>query len=619
MDKSVLTQEQIDELLSGGSKNIKQSGKNDGVSSEIQNRIFASSKQNYYDFKRPDIITGFQRQEFMELFSEILRPFVRDFSSEIERKIKLDVTCVDTVTNREFIDCMEGPSFMQHYSTDSGDIIFECDRNMGFKILNQKPEEIISRTQMLSFKNFFSDKFTEKFLEDVGTKMQRKVSLLKSRCIADSKDYTTLGLKRDEQSLLFTIEVSEGEENGIINFLLSKNFFDSIKAAGVFKNSGLTPAMEKTNFRIELNRSKMPDEKIETGKKIVLCHNVLEELNFVMDDKIYAKCELMVIKDYFAVKITKTFKEPVDIPSEDYLTVSLGETYVGEREFNNLLEGDLFILDTFAGNPSDIICSGHILGKGELSVDGNYIAVEYLPEKNIKIENSFENIFDFVNSYDPKLVCEVLERLGTHFAAVVMACADETNAADLIQMFLKEKQIELLEMINEGILLYDSIVRNYADLLKRKLDGELISKNNFKGGRERVIEILKVVGETKLKDLLSELKRTDKKLHDEFRSRLFFFEEITILDDRSIQKIMRELDTYELAKALKKTSKKVADKFFRNISKSCMNELKEDMDYMGPVRLGDVEEAQCKIVNVILQKEASGEIVIPRTKMDVLL
>ena len=101
-------------------------------------------------------------------------------------------------------------------------------------------------------------------------------------------------------------------------------------------------------------------------------------------------------------------------------------------------------------------------------------------------------------------------------------------------------------------------------------------------------------------------------LAEEIKKRMFVFEDIVMLDDRSIQKVMREVDSQELAKALKSVDTEVQDKIFRNMSKRAAGMLKEDMEFMGPIRLKDVEEAQQKIVSIIRHLEDTGEIVIAR-------
>jgi flagellar motor switch protein FliG len=100
---------------------------------------------------------------------------------------------------------------------------------------------------------------------------------------------------------------------------------------------------------------------------------------------------------------------------------------------------------------------------------------------------------------------------------------------------------------------------------------------------------------------------------------MFVFEDIITLDDRSIQKVLRHVDTNDLAKALKAVDPEVQDKVFRNMSKRAAQMLKEDMEYMGPIRLKDVEEAQQKIVNTIRKLEEQGEIVLARNAEDEII
>lgn len=112
------------------------------------------------------------------------------------------------------------------------------------------------------------------------------------------------------------------------------------------------------------------------------------------------------------------------------------------------------------------------------------------------------------------------------------------------------------------------------------------------------------------------MEEDDPELAEEIKKRMFVFEDIVLLDDRAIQKVLREVDSNDLAKALKSVDSDAQDKVYRNMSKRAAALLKEDMDYMGPVRLKDVEEAQQKIVNIIRKLEDQGDIVIARAGED---
>ena len=111
---------------------------------------------------------------------------------------------------------------------------------------------------------------------------------------------------------------------------------------------------------------------------------------------------------------------------------------------------------------------------------------------------------------------------------------------------------------------------------------------------------------------MESLEIEDPELADEIRKKMFVFEYILSLDDRSIQRVLREVDNNELAVALKGSNEEVQNLIFSNLSKRLATMIREDMDFMGPVRMKDVEEAQQKIVNIIRKLEDSAEIIISR-------
>ena len=134
-----------------------------------------------------------------------------------------------------------------------------------------------------------------------------------------------------------------------------------------------------------------------------------------------------------------------------------------------------------------------------------------------------------------------------------------------------------------------------------------------------MVSILNRVDRGTEKTILEALAEENPEFADEIKRRMFVFEDIVLLDNRSVQRILREIDAKDLAMAMKTASEDVKNLIFRNMSKRAVELLKEDMGYMGPVRLRDVEEAQQKIVNVIRQLEDSGEIIISRGKEDELI
>ena len=132
------------------------------------------------------------------------------------------------------------------------------------------------------------------------------------------------------------------------------------------------------------------------------------------------------------------------------------------------------------------------------------------------------------------------------------------------------------------------------------------------GGLEAAVNVLNNVDRGTEKTILDALEESDPDLVDEIRKRMFVFEDIVRLDDRSIQQVFREVESRVWALALKTAGEEVSERIYRNISKRAGEMLREEIEYMGPVRLRDVEEAQQTIVAAIRRLEDAGEIVIYR-------
>ncbi|MCL2270241.1 MAG: flagellar motor switch protein FliG, partial [Treponema sp.] len=160
------------------------------------------------------------------------------------------------------------------------------------------------------------------------------------------------------------------------------------------------------------------------------------------------------------------------------------------------------------------------------------------------------------------------------------------------------------------------VLREVERVLEKKLSTMSSEDYTAAGGVENIVEILNLVDRASEKQIIEALEDEDPELAEEIKKRMFVFEDIVMLDDRAIQKVMREVDSQELAKALKSVDTEVQDKIFKNMSKRAATMLKEDMEYMGPVRLKDVEEAQQKIVSIIRHLEDTGEIVVARSGED---
>lgn len=227
--------------------------------------------------------------------------------------------------------------------------------------------------------------------------------------------------------------------------------------------------------------------------------------------------------------------------------------------------------------------------------------------------------FDFIRRTDPSQLLNFIQQEHPQTIALILAYLEPNKASVILQNLRDDIQSEVARRIATMDRTSPDVLREVERVLEKKLS--TLSSEDFTaaGGVESIVEILNLVDRSSEKAIIESLEEEDPDLAEEIKKRMFVFEDIVMLDDRAIQKVMREVDMQELAKALKSVDTEVQDKIFRNMSKRAASMLREDMEFMGPVRLKDVEEGQQKIVSIIRRLEDSGEIVIARSGEDELV
>ncbi|MBP5463578.1 MAG: flagellar motor switch protein FliG [Treponema sp.] len=227
--------------------------------------------------------------------------------------------------------------------------------------------------------------------------------------------------------------------------------------------------------------------------------------------------------------------------------------------------------------------------------------------------------FDFIRRTDPAHLLNFVQQEYPQTIALILAYLEPQKAATILQNLPEEIQPEVSKRLATMDRTSPDVLREVERVLEKKLSTLSSEDYTAAGGVDSIVEILNLVDRSSEKAIIETLEEDDPELAEEIKKRMFVFEDIVMLDDRAIQKVLREVDQQELAKALKAVDTEVQDKIFRNMSKRAASMLKEDMEFMGPVRLKDVEESQQKIVSVIRRLEDSGEIVIARSGDDELV
>jgi len=227
--------------------------------------------------------------------------------------------------------------------------------------------------------------------------------------------------------------------------------------------------------------------------------------------------------------------------------------------------------------------------------------------------------FDFIRRTDPAHLLNFIQQEHPQTIALILAYLEPNKASIILQNLPNEVQSDVARRIATMDRTSPEVLREVERVLEKKLSSLSSEDYTAAGGVESIVEILNLVDRASEKQIIEALEDEDPELAEEIKKRMFVFEDIVMLDDRAIQKVMREVDSQELAKALKSVDSEVQDKIFKNMSKRAASMLKEDMEYMGPVRLKDVEEAQQKIVSIIRHLEDTGEIVVARAGEDELV
>lgn len=220
--------------------------------------------------------------------------------------------------------------------------------------------------------------------------------------------------------------------------------------------------------------------------------------------------------------------------------------------------------------------------------------------------------FEFIRKADPNQLLNYIQNEHPQTIALILSYLHPTQASQILASLPPEKQGEVTMRIATMDRTSPEIIKEIEKVLETKFSGILSQDFTTTGGIQAVVDILNSADRGTEKFIMEELDMMDADLSEEIRRRMFVFEDIASLDNRSIQRIIREIDNAQWAIALKGASEEVKEVIFSNMSKRLGEMIKEDIEFMGPVRIRDIEEAQQNIVNVIRKLEEDGEIITPR-------
>src|SRR5664279_1945440 len=219
--------------------------------------------------------------------------------------------------------------------------------------------------------------------------------------------------------------------------------------------------------------------------------------------------------------------------------------------------------------------------------------------------------FDFLLDVDPPQAAGLLSEEHPQTIAIVLAHLDPRAAAKILTQFDPPVQVEVAKRIALTEQITPEAVEIVEEGLRRKLSS-VVTEVTSVGGTRPLAHVLNQVGRTNERQILTALGEQDSQLADEVRRFMFVFDDVVLLDDRAMQRVIRELDAKDMSLALRPATEQLRLKFFQNMSQRAAEMLREEMGLGGQVRLKAVEEAQQRIIDTIKKLEDSDEIAINR-------
>lgn len=222
------------------------------------------------------------------------------------------------------------------------------------------------------------------------------------------------------------------------------------------------------------------------------------------------------------------------------------------------------------------------------------------------------NPFQFFNEADPGQLATSFQNENPQLIALIMAYLKPEHSAQVLNFLPPEVQVQVAVKIADMDTTNPEILSEIEKIVENKFSSVVVQDFSQAGGIESLANILNRADRATERNVIELLEIQNPQLAEEVRELMFVFEDIITLDDKAVQRILREVDTKDLAMSLKGTKEDVKEKIFKNMSERAQAMLRDEMEYMGPVRAREVQEIQSKIVGIIRTLELAGEIIVSR-------
>lgn len=267
---------------------------------------------------------------------------------------------------------------------------------------------------------------------------------------------------------------------------------------------------------------------------------------------------------------------------EEFYSISIATQYANE--------GSLSYAKTLLQNSLDPTTAERLLSQIQTQVQKTPFSFLQRAES--------DNLLTFIQDEHPQTIALILCHLSHH------------KASEILVGLAMEKQLEVIKRIANMEQTNPEVIREVERGLESRLSNMLMQSMEKAGGVPTVSEILNLTDRATEKTIMEGLESDDPDLVEEIRRLMFVFEDIKLVNDKGIQAVLKEIENDELSLSLKTASEQLKQKIFSNMSERAASMVKEDMEFMGPVRVSDVENAQQRIVDIVRRLEESGDVMI---------
>ena len=269
------------------------------------------------------------------------------------------------------------------------------------------------------------------------------------------------------------------------------------------------------------------------------------------------------------------------------------------EEFHELCVAQEFIAEGGMDAAREMLMSAFGDEKAQLIVSRVMQAMQVMP-------------FDFLKKADASQITTFIQNEHPQTIALIIAYLQPAQAAAILSGLPQDLRADVARRLATLDKTPPEVIREVESVLQKKLSSVVSTDFTHAGGVKSLVEVLNYVDRSTEKTIIESLSENNPEIAEEVKKNMFVFEDIILLDDRAIQMVLKEVDTKELAVALKGVGENTQVRIFKNMSERAAAMMKEEMEFMGPVRLKAVEESQQRIVGVIRKLEDAGEIIVAR-------